>query len=493
MPEGFHLIHWVHCIKFVQSETIMNRTVWRPLGCLLFIFLLLAGGCRPKEPTLEEKVAQAEALLDAGQIETAIRLLNLCLEEGPARVDVLETLAFAHAAQGDPLFAAMIFIQIAELVPERAEYRLYAAESFREGGDEEGAIEQYRVYLLTHPSDISVWVTLADLYEDRGTLGDALECLLAAEQIEGRSRNKVRIGRLYIARSNLAQAQAWFSRSLEDPATREQALLGLLETAIRAKRFADGEALLLRLDAEYPGRLDQSELAVLRPQLLEWRRHQDAAAAALAAIQERPAAPPPDPQAAESPEDAAVGPATAETVSNVETEDSAPAESPELSEPVAELPAVVLPPDRVAEARALRESGDLRAAVNILKEALVEDDARPDLWAELSELYLELGEDRWAQATASEAARRDPSNPKLVLQYLRAAQRTLAPDRLINEMETALRRFPGQPEIMLVLARAYAAQGSTRNARILYEAFLQEAPDHPQRARVEAELLQTGG
>lgn len=438
---------------------------------------------------MEEKVAQAEALLDAGQIEAAIRLLNLCLEEAPQRVDVLETLAFAHAAQGDPLFAAMIFIQIAELVPERAEYRLYAAESFREGGDEAGAIEQYRVYLLTNPSDISVWVTLADLYEERGALGDALECLLASEQIEGRPRNKIRIGRLYIARTNLAQAQAWFSRALEDPATREPSLLGLLETAIRAKRFADAEALLQRLDAEYPGRVDQTELAVLRPQLQAWRRHQDEAAAALAAIQERPAP--------AAPAEAVESPAVSESSETAAAEPPPPGETAdtgaEIPPPVAEEPAIVPPADKAEQARVLRDSGDLRAAVNSFKQALVEDDARPDVWAELSEVYLDLGEDRWAQATASEAARRDPTNPKYSLQYFRAAQRTLPPERLIEEMEAALRRFPGQPEIMLVLARAYAEQGSSRNARILYEAFLREVPDHPLRTKVEAELLSIGG
>lgn len=468
---------------------MIMQTVWRSLGRILFISVLLFFGCAPKEPTLEERVAQAEALLDAGQIDAAIRLLNVCQEQAPERVDVLEALAFAHSAQGDVLFSSMIFIQIAELVPERPEYRLYAAESLREAGDDTAAIVQYRMYLLTQPKDTAIWVTLADIYEAKGNLPDALECLLAAEQIKSRPKQKIRIGDLYLRRANLAQAQAWFSRAVEDRDARDEALLGLLETAIRAKRFVDGEALVERLDAEYPGRLDETELAELRPQLKEWRRRQDEAAAALAAIEERPALETP-------PVAEAVDQEVEEEVSATESvEDSTPA-SPEAE--ITEAPELVAtepppPPSKLDQARELRSAGDRKGSIRLLKQVLVEDDSAPELWAELSETYLEEGEARWAQATANEAIRRDPLNPKWVLYYLRAAQETLSPDRLISEMESALRRFPKQPDLMLVLARAHAKQGNVRNARLLYESFLREAPNHPQRAEAESELFQAGG
>jgi tetratricopeptide (TPR) repeat protein len=471
---------------------------WKHPGWILFILLLLFSGCGPKEPTLDEKIAQAEALLDAGQLEAAIRLLNNCQEEAPERVDVLEALAFAHSAQGDPLLSAMIFAQIAELVPDRAEYRLYAAESLREAEEDEAAIEQYRMYLLTHPRDTAVWGTLANIYEDNGSLPDALECLLAAEQIQSRPDQKMRIARLYLARANLAQAQAWFSRTLDAPAMRDGALLGLLETAIRAKRFADAEALMVRLDAEYPGKMDQSDLAELRPQLVEWRRRQDAAQAALAAMEERKAMERQEAEiqeqvAQERVDEAAAG----EAGSQPEVQDSErPANETEESAPVVEE--TVDTPAQVEEtpliiARRLRDSGDYSGAVKLYKQLIVENDALPDLWAELSEVYFEMGQARLAQATASEAMRRDPTNPKWVLQFLRAAQSTLPPSRLIEEMEAALRRFPDQPEIMLVLARVYAGQGNQRNARLLYERFLDLAPFHPQRAQVENELFQLGG
>ena len=118
---------------------------------------------------------------------------------------------------------------------------------------------------------------------------------------------------------------------------------------------------------------------------------------------------------------------------------------------------------------------------------------RPQVWAELSEAYLRTGNDRWAQATASEAMRRDPENPKMVLQFLRAAQQTMDSELVIREMESAYRNFPNQPEIILVLARAYRDQNNLRNARLLYQKFLELVPaDYPSRPQVQPELSSLG-
>lgn len=486
------------------------RLLWKSFCLPGFILLLVFAGCGERQPPVDELVLQAETFLNAGQIESAIRILERCEERAPQRVDVLESLAFAYAADGDPMLASMTFLRIAELVPDQPEYLLYAAESLLEAEDPKGAVDRYESYLEKRPEDRAVWVTLADLHISRGNINDALEALLAAEQIESRARQRVRIGELYLRKNNLAQAQAWFSRSLEgDPEMRDEALLGLLETAIRARRFSDAEGLLSRLDAEYPGRLEQSEIDHVRDQLAEWRRRRDAAEEAVAALDARglgnaaevpvePAAGQPAPPGeGEAPDQA---PAI-EQEPVVQTQEPLPlADPPErAAAPADEPPPAALQParepaqDHLSRARAYREEGNVLDAIRHYKQALVENDEQPLVWAELSELYLQSGNDRWAQATASEAMRRDPDNPKLVLQFLRAAQRTMEPDRVIREMESAYRQFPNQPEIILVLARAYADQGNVRNARILYRKFLERVPeDHPARATALRESREPG-
>lgn len=476
----------------------MTHLAWKRFYCLGFILLLIFSGCGERQVPVEEIVQQADSLLEVGQLEGAITLLENGLETHPNRVDMMEPLAFAYSAIGDPVMAAITFKRISELVPEEPEYLLYSAESLLEADDNKGAVARYGEYLEARPGDRAVWVTLADLQARSGRISEALEAYLAAEGVEARPVQAVAIGQLYLRSQNLAQAQTWFARALEgDAEVRDEALLGLLETAIRSKRFSEAEQLLQQIDAEYPGRVDQSSLDGVRDQLAEWRRRREAALEALAALEAKAAE---EQAVVEVATEPAETPATDAAVAEVlETpSESVPEEEPVVesvpAEPVVEAPARARPGDHLAWARQYRDEGNFDEAIRRYKQALVENDNQPQVWAELSELYLKTGQDRWAQATAKEALRRDPENPKLILQFLRTAQRTMDAEVVIAEAENAYRKFPNQPEIVLVLARAYADQGNARNAFLLFRKFLELVPsDHPERPGVELEMQQLRG
>lgn len=466
----------------------MIRLAWKQILTFGFIFLILFSGCAKREATIDERIAQAEELLNVGQIDGAILLLENALEQDPRRVDVMEPLAFAYAANQDPMLAAMTFMRIAELVSDQPEYLIYAAESLIEAGDATGAVEPYRDYLLARPSDRAVWTILAEMHKEAGRLGESLEAYLASEQLESNAATQIEIGSLYLQSQNLAQAQSWFARALEgDSDFRDEALLGLLETAIRSKRFTEADALMKQLDAEYPGRLEQSPLDSVRDQLAEWTRRREAAKAALVALEAKREEEREAQQAEEAPVDVqeTEEPSSGEAVALVEPEvpavEQAPEEPPEAAQP--------RPVSQLALARQSRESGQVEEAIRLFKQALIENDNQPGVWSELSELYLQTGQDRWAQATASEAVRRDPQNPQLVLQFLRAAEKTMDVNRLVREMESIYRKFPSEPDVLLAIGRIFADQGNTRNALILYEKFLEVAPmDHPERPGVQAEV-----
>jgi tetratricopeptide (TPR) repeat protein len=472
----------------------MIRLAWKQILTLGFIFFILFSGCAKREATIEERITQAEELLNVGQIDGAILLLEKALEQDPRRVDVMEPLAFAYAANQDPMLAAMTFMRIAELVPDQPEYLIYAAESLIEAGDATGAIEPYRDYLVARPSDRAVWTILAELHKEAGRSGESLEAYLASEQLESKAATQIEIGSLYLQSQNLAQAQSWFARALEgDSDSRDEALLGLLETAIRSKRFMEANALVMQLDAEYPGRLEQSPMDSVRDQLAEWTRRREAAKAALAALE------------AKREEEKREAQQVEEVSTDIpETEEPPSGEVVALMDP--EVPAVEQPAEEPREAQAQqaeqssalsqlalarqnRETGQVEEAIRLFKQVLIENDNQPGVWAELSELYLQTGRDRWAQATASEAVRRDPENPQLVLQFLRAAEKTMDVNRLVREMENIYRKFPGEPDVLLAIGRIFADQGNARNALILYEKFLGVAPiDHPERPGVQAEV-----
>jgi len=408
----------------------MTRIAWKPFPYLGFILFLIFSGCGGKQVSIEELLQQADSLLEVGQIDGAIVLLERGLESDPNRVDLLETLAFAYSANEDPVLAAITFKRIVELVPEQAEFLIYSAESLIEANDSKGAVARYEEYLHMRSDDRAVWVTLAELQVGSGRLGDALDAYLAAEQLEHRPLEQVAIGELYLRSQNLAQAQIWFAEALDgDAEVRVEAMLGLLETSIRSKRFSEAEELLKQIDAEFPGRVDQSPLDNVRDQLAEWRRRREVAKIALAALEA---------QAFEEQVAEEVVPEPVEPeVPSDEITDS-PIAGPEptealVEEPVVEIPAQPMPSDHLALARQARDEGNSNEAVRQFKRALIQNDNQPLVWAELSELYLERGGDRWAQATANEALRRDPDNPKLILQFLRAAQRTMDPERVIAE------------------------------------------------------------
>lgn len=447
-------------------------------------------------------------MMEVGQMEGAINLLEGCLEQDPDRVDVLEPLAFAYSANGDPVMAAITFKRIAELVPAQSEYLLYSAESLIEAGDTKGAVDRYEEYLENRPGDRAVWVILARLQADNGRLSEAIEAYLSAEQVEPRAVQEVAIGQLYLRSQNLAQAQNWFAQALQgDMEVRDEALMGLLETAVRAKRFQEAEALLEQIDAEYPGLVNQSPINNVRDQLAAWQQRREAAKAALAELEAQSSGgivvDEPAPAAGQpAPEPAVEEPVAMEPPSG----SASTATEPVASEPEPAMPAAPQSPRPMAmsrgdeepdspleTARQLRQQGQLQEAIREYKRILIQNDNQPLAWAELSEAYLEAGNDRWAQATASEAMRRDSDNPQYTLQFLRAAQRTMDSGRLIQEMEDAYRRFPNQPEVALALARTYAQAQNYRNARLLYQRVLEMIPqDAPVRGQVEMELQQLG-
>lgn len=472
----------------------MIRLAWKQILYSGFILFVIFSGCTKKEATIEELILQAEDLQNVGQFDGAIVLLEKGLEREPNRVDLLEELAFAYSANKDPMLAAMSFMRIAELVPDQPEYLIYAANSMTEAGDTVGAVGVYEQYLAINSTDRAVWLILAGMQKQKGNLGGALEAFLAAEKVQESASQEIAIAELYLQAKNLVQAQSWFARALEgDSEYRDDSLLGLLETAIRSERFAEADALLKQLDAEYPGIVDQSAMQPVRAQLAEWSRRRQVAIEAMAAIEAR--------NAQELQE--AIESAQAELPEEEPVE-----EPPQQEEPVEETPVAIEAPVELVEevpvtvvdatshlalARQRRDEGKTDEAIGHYKTALIENDNQPSIWGELSELYLESGNNRWAQATASEAVRRDPENPGFVLLHLRAANQTMDLNRFIREMEDAFKKFPENPEILLFIGKASADQGNERNARILFQKFLEFAPlNHPERSTVEMELADLG-
>ncbi|MCC5839378.1 MAG: tetratricopeptide repeat protein [Opitutales bacterium] len=460
---------------------------------LAFAAVFLLAACSRPLPTLEETLERAESFLALGEFSSAIDLLEAFDEREPGHAVIVETLAEAYAGHGDFASASFNFIRLADMNPDDPLPLLFAASALREGGDHAGAVAIYDRYLRERPDDIATARAVAALHIERGNRSAAIDTLLRTNQAVPSGAIQVAIGRLFLDGRNLGQAQDWFASALrQQDETRPEALLGLLETALAANRPADAETLLRQMDAEFPGAFDRSSLAGQRRELVEWRRRQDEAREAAAALararqRERETAPTVPAEPLPSPEvEVAVVPSPPPAEPD-------PAPVPATPRPTP-TPAPPPPPGPSASAAdrgiAALQRGDAAAAIPLFRDALRDDRENADLWMNLSEAQFLAGDFDWAMASASEAMRRQPNDVRPLMQFLRAAQQTLPPDRLIRELEQAKRRFPQSADITLALARGYARVGNNpRGARIFFNEFLALAPaDHPERASAEREL-----
>ena len=142
------------------------------------------------------------------------------------------------------------------------------------------------------------------------------------------------------------------------------------------------------------------------------------------------------------------------------------------------------PPQTVEELMADAETAtldrDLKSAIRKYWTAISIANNRAEVWNLLSRAYLVDGQLNNAETTALEAVRLEPRRVTYTLDYLRVAQRSLAPEDFLAELETAYARFPVSPEITLSIARGHELISQDRSAaRNLYLRFIDIAPNHP--------------
>lgn len=473
------------------------------IGFLGLVFFLFAG-CAERVPTTEEVVALATERLDAGDFADAVSLLEERNQHYPGDPAVLETLAFAHTLAGDSTAAAFAYLELHEILPEEPEFLLHAARSLHAGEDLRGAADLYRRYLTYEPEDAAVWRAFAEVGEATGYPNEAITAYTQLHRLTPEAPIAARLGRLFHDARNSAQAEFWYSQALQGDPPPSEALAGLFRMQVEEGRFRDAEQTLAALREHAPESLQDPPLADLQSDLERWRVQQEMAARLVEDLTEFPPSTLPDDSVAdaetESEEDAELTPSPGvvrvmdkdRAVREWEADHVVAEEPAEELDEVPEEPATTPPepepsparpttPTPLELAQAAREAGDLQTAVTHFRESILENDRHARTWFELSEVYWELGDFAWAEATALEAIRREPDNIRYTLQFLRVAQRTLTPDEFLKELQRAYAQFPENPEVVLAMARGYRnIAGNTRNAAFLYDQFLRMAPNHPQ-------------
>lgn len=489
-----------------------SRSFSGPIFPLLFITLILLG-CGDPETRFEQEMERAGLLIEQGQYDPAIEILNDLNERFPDRGAVLFEMGRAYEGAGVGLFAALYYEQAAQADADYADSFFTSARFYRAEGDREQALAVVDDYLEQYPDDAEAWRFSAELLGEGQRFQSALSAHLRAERLDGSSRNPdyaATMGELYLDAGNLAQAEVHFQTALDDaPGDRFRALMGLLGTTYRQENYPRAEEILTILNEEFPGAVESSALAIAQEQLRIWRMQQDELDRQIAALENRPDSATaedtaegeaePEGDSDEGEEGQTVEEAVVETESQTggkfagldpEPEsDSVEVVEVEAPEPEPEPPPPPPEPTTFEKAVAAREEGDFDRAVPLFWKAVQEDPEDDVVWAELSATYLMEGDPENAEIAILEALRRAPDSLQYTLSYLNVVQQSRSHARFMEELENAYTRIPNSPDIVLAMARAYGQPGGNpANAAYFYREFLEMAPSHPEVVAARREL-----
>lgn len=526
-----------------------------PLG-VAALLLFASCSPKPESPdTFASQIQTVDQFLQQGDTRQAIKVLDQLLQLYPENPEIIERLARAQTDAGNLFEAAIYFEQMAQLNPDAPEYLLSAARNYELTGSLSTAARCYEQYLETDSRNAVIWKSLGAIEQQRSRESEALRAYLQSFELRPDPKIGLEIGKLFLNQENTLQASRYFEAATESTGTsKTEALAGLLQISLADNNLeaAAAQAKQLRASMASQTTVPTSVLSQLQAyddvadRLQEEERKRQEAIAKAEAERKRLAAQQAENEAeanrkakelAEATETAAtasetpanedwvvtteVAAVTSEVPQGFVTEITLP---DEVRLPDTEIPeqpkgkitiassgngvngeagvrVISSPMEDSAPSAAtllerayrLRDQGDLEQSILAFRQALLLDDSQAGIWFDLSNVLYDDGQFRWAEATALEARRRDPTRASYMLQFLRATQKNRTPQLFFAELLQAREQFPSSPEIALALARGYARiNGNKRNAELLYREFLARAPNHPQRAIVENELAELG-
>ncbi len=485
-------------------------------------------GCGPGTPDPQKVAAEAGRLLDEGEVQKAIDMLQAAEERNSGNPVLTEQLAFAWAQKGDRKTAAFYFNRLAELSPDRSDALLFAAQNLEQAGDAEGALVTYQQYLAKTPGDAAALAALAGLAEKGGRTDLAIGSYEKLYAVQPSGGVATALGNLYVKKNDNAKGAEWFNKALSAHHGSEgEARLGLLGIALEKKDAAQAEKLISDLQKENPGVLEGSALKDAPATVAKWKAPQTPAKKPAPAPVA--AAPAPVPQAAApaqapvidirredgtsvEPGTAAVPPPAerARPMSKAEavaaelaleeaaekaaaTQAPAPAPTPVAAlakkpRALVEAPAPAPVPPELEKARAAVQENRLDEAMRLYRNFLAKNTQDALAWNEFSALSMKAGATGQALAASLEATRIDPYNLDYALQYLVVVEKVYDPRRAMNEVVAMKRRFPDSPVITLALARAYwEVEGNAVLSRAMYDEYLSHAPKGSDVSAVKAE------
>jgi tetratricopeptide (TPR) repeat protein len=218
-----------------------------------------------KSRRLEKALGLGRVLAEGLKVpERAIAVYEQVLEMDPQNSEALEALAGLRVGTGQTEGALEAIERLAEKATtpaERAEHYIRAAQVLEAQGDQDGAIERYKLAVDANPKDRSASMILRAAYVSRGDVNAAAELLeQEIRQTEGEAARAKLAGEMAaLCRDRLrndARAESWAKVTLDLDPTNLDALRVMGDIAFDASRFVEAaryyEQVANRTDALTP-------------------------------------------------------------------------------------------------------------------------------------------------------------------------------------------------------------------------------------------------
>ncbi|MBL4574664.1 MAG: tetratricopeptide repeat protein [Opitutaceae bacterium] len=474
-------------MKSMEMSTVTSTKSNQFILLVLALCALSLIGCTDPEKIISTRLAAAEQKIKDGETPKAIKLLKKLNKKYPERADIVESLAFAYAAENDHSSAAWNFIQAADLDDNKADLRQFAAQSLKKANDNRGAIKQYRLYLSSYPIDFASWLQLGELLEEQGTPERAVEAYISWYQVQPSGEAAYRIAMLFTELGNYAQARSWLRVVIDDNNSHlSESMLELLRIDMLQGDFSGAEKKLITIDQQFPDLIDSDPHSTIRQQLLTWKESRRL----LQEVQQEQKNLSRELKETRLREEEKSRKVALELEAKQKEEEAKLAlikqqqEEAESTSPLSTLDILIL------RAHDFEADGHLQEAIQVYWQALALNDTAAEQWAELSNLYRKQKQLSEAESCILEAQRRDPENIVFYITYLNIIRHTQTLSFFITELEAARIKYPRNPSILLALAQTLGKDNfAPERAAQAYEDFLLLTPEnHPDREEANAYL-----
>lgn len=485
------------------------------LSGLSLFFLTLFCSCQSPAKKPYELVEVVTEWLRQEEYQQVIQTLEAEYSLHPLPPKLLALLAHAHCEERLWETAAVHYETLTQLDPQQSDFFKRCAQCWERSNKPSQAIHFYQLYLAREPDQPETWKQLGNLQTNEKDYLGALESLLKVSTFSSYKKDGTlcnRIATLYKILQQPVKAQLWYQKSLaSEGVSSSEAILNLLKLTLEQKDKPSLVRLINVLDRDFP--VLQKESIVIKAQ--KWLQQP---------IVER-LTPPDTPiipktqqmidvKNAEKPlvlleSQENRSPTTTLQVESLDFPVGKPYVNP-TDNPISVLETIVLNPplqdetifavDDCQEAvvqkptfsvlaqRAL-DQGNPLAAVQHYWKSLNQNPKNGEDWFSLGKAYRQLSDLQKAEIALLQAMQINPSSVPYLLEYLAVVAQTQSPNRAIRQMIQAYNRFTQEPEIVLVLAKAYQElANNSREANLYYQKFLQLAPQHPEAKDIQAIL-----